>query len=409
MLKRLTFIVILLVFAKPVYDVATEYLDDVGVLSTIEVESVEQLETEQPSAELIVTDAQPETTVEIPKKIGSPEQLADAFYYYFSRFEESFTIEYKGSTADIENMLKKATEQGASRDTYIEGHLGARQIEYEYGKMHATINVSQEYLTNLEQERVVDAKIASIVAKVDSDNMTDFEKVKFANDYIVQHTAYSEDTVASAHSAYAIAQEGKAVCQGYALFALKLLRALDVEAMYVVGEVYTGGHAWNLVKVDGAWYHLDTTWNDPVPDRGKGVRYDYFLINDEDLRKDHTWVAEDYPQAKSDKYRYMHVVQDSYEKGEYIYFSHSDQNNKLYRLNKKTGEASLLADTRALFIVGHGDWLYFSNYSNGGYLSKIRLDGSEQSTLYREEVKNLFIEDNMLYFTAQDGIKKVEL
>lgn len=409
MLKRLTFIVILLVFAKPAYDVATEYLDDFGALPNIKVESVQQPEMEQPSAELIATDAQPGTTAELPKKIGSPEQLADAFYYYFSRFEESFTIEYKGSTADIENMLKSATEQGASRDTYIEGHLGAREIEYEYGKMHATINVSQEYLTNVSQEQVVDTKIAAIVATVDPSTMTDFEKVKFTNDYIVQNTAYSEDTVVSAHSACAVAQEGKAVCQGYALFALKLLRALDVKAMYVVGEVYTGGHAWNLVQVDGEWYHLDTTWNDPVPDRGKGVRYDYFLINDKDLRKDHTWIAEDYPKATSEKYRYMHVVQDSYEKGDYVYFSHSDQDNKLYRLNKKTGEASPLVDTRALFIVGHGDWLYFSNYSNGGYLSKIRLDGSEQSTLYREEVKNLFIEDDMLYFTAPDGMKKVEL
>ena len=66
----------------------------------------------------------------------------------------------------------------------------------------------------------------------------------------------------------AVLKEHKGVCQGYALLALKMLRELGIETLYVVGEVNTGPHAWNLVKVDGEWYHLDTTWNDPVPDRG---------------------------------------------------------------------------------------------------------------------------------------------
>ena len=64
---------------------------------------------------------------------------------------------------------------------------------------------------------------------------------------------------------------------------------------------------------------------------------------------------------------------------------------------------------RALFIVGEGDWLYFSNYSNGAYLAKIRLDGTELTTLYKEQVENLFIEEDMLYFTTADGLKKTEL
>ena len=54
-----------------------------------------------------------------------------------------------------------------------------------------------------------------------------------------------------------------------------------------------------------------------------------------------------------------------------------------------TGETQRVADVRALFVVGEGDWLYFSNYSNGAYLAKIRLDGTELTTLYKEEVENL--------------------
>ncbi len=406
MLKRITIFVILLVFAKPVYDLATDYMETTKI--TVD-EATLPVTTGQITMDAEVTTAQPVQSVNLPEKVTSVEEMADAFFYYFSHFETNFTIEYQGSTADIKQILSRATEEATKRDTYIAGHLGNREIEYEYRRMDATIQVKQDYLTNLEQEKVVDGIVASLIATVQPEEMTDFEKVKFVNDYIVKNTVYSEDSVASSHSAYAVAYEGKGVCQGYALFAQKLMQELGLESMYVVGEVYTGGHAWNLVKVDDEWYHLDTTWNDPVPDRGNGIRYDYFLLNDTDMRADHAWEAVDYPKAISTNYRFMHVVQDSYEQGDYIYFSNAEDNNKLYRLHKTTGETQRVADVRALFIVGEGDWLYFSNYSNGAYLAKIRLDGTELTTLYKDEVENLFIEEDMLYFTTAEGLKKTDL
>lgn len=406
MLRRVLIFVILIMFAKPVYDLAMDYM---GTTEITVDEAALPVTTGQITMDAEITTTQPAQSARLPEKVTSMEEMADAFYYYFSNFETNFTIEYEGSTADIKQILSRATEEATKRDTYIAGHLGNREIEYEYRRMDATIQVQQDYLTNVEQEKVVDSIVESLISTVKPEQMTDFEKVKFVNDYIVKNTEYSEDSVASSHSAYAVAYEGKGVCQGYALFAQRLMQALGLESMYVVGEVYTGGHAWNLVKVDGEWYHIDMTWNDPVPDRGNGVRYDYFLLNDTDMREDHVWQEVDYPKAVSTKYRYMHVVQDSYEQGDYIYFSNTEDHNKLYKLHKMTGETQRVADVRALFIVGQGDWLYFSDYSNGAYLAKIRLDGTELATLYKEEVENLFIEEDMLYFTTADGMKKTEL
>ena len=406
MLRRVLIFVILIMFAKPVYDLAMDYM---GTTEITVDEATLPVTTGQITMDAEITTTQPAQSARLPEKVTSMEEMADAFYYYFSNFETNFTIEYEGSTADIKQILSRATEEATKRDTYIAGHLGNREIEYEYRRMDATIQVQQDYLTNVEQEKVVDSIVESLISTVKPEQMTDFEKVKFVNDYIVKNTEYSEDSVASSHSAYAVAYEGKGVCQGYALFAQRLMQALGLESMYVVGEVYTGGHAWNLVKVDGEWYHIDMTWNDPVPDRGNGVRYDYFLLNDTDMREDHVWQEVDYPKAVSTKYRYMHVVQDSYEQGDYIYFSNTEDHNKLYKLHKMTGETQRVADVRALFIVGQGDWLYFSDYSNGAYLAKIRLDGTELTTLYKEEVENLFIEGDMLYFTTADGMKKTEL
>lgn len=417
LLKRITFLVIAIVLIKPIYDFGSRWYDDVMQFLNdhevkIEDASSDVLSSVSSAKETFVnTAANTLTTVDVqlPDSVQTTEELADSFYYYLSRWETNFEIHYVGSTTDIENVIQKAVDDAASRDQYIFGHLAERTIEYEYSRLDAKIKVHQTYLTNPAQEDIVNEKVASILSTADTESMSDFQKVKFVNDYIVKNTEYSTNTTASPHSAYAVIQENKGVCQGYALLALKMLQALGVETQYVVGEVYTGGHAWNLVKVDGEWYHLDTTWNDPTPDRKNIVRYEYFLVNDDKLKLDHTWIQSDYPEAKSSKFEFMAQIDHAYEQDGVIYYSNVDDNNLLYRMDLNTGKATPLTDSRAQYIVGAGEWLYFSNYSNGAYLTKIRTDGSDESTLYRGEVDNLFVEDGYLYFSTEEGLKKLEL
>ena len=42
-------------------------------------------------------------------------------------------------------------------------------------------------------------------------------------------------------------------------------------------------HVWNLLKIDGQWYHMDVTWDDPVPDQPGIVIYTHFLMTDSEL------------------------------------------------------------------------------------------------------------------------------
>lgn len=308
MLKRLTLLVVLIVIAKPVYDFTLPYAKQIiqseEIAAIIEeapalLEQVPDLIKQSPTTVQVANETVEPVDVglaEEPGTVSSYEQLMAAMLYYTERFVPAFEITYKGSTANLEQMLNDIYADLKEQNEYLYYHLMKRDIEYTYTSRKATIRFNHEYLTNYEQERYVNGKAQAIVEAMPA-NLSDYEKVKYVNDWIVQNTKYGENSKASPHSAYAVAMEGVGVCQGYALFALKLLQELNIPAQYVVGDVESGPHAWNLVQLDGQWYHMDVTWNDPVPDRGSKVRYDYFLKSDKQMSYDHMWVTSDYPAA----------------------------------------------------------------------------------------------------------------
>lgn len=300
MLKRLTFLVVLIVFAKPAYETARPYIDMILDNQDKIVESVIQPVSEV--AKIANESVQPidSALTEQPGIVKSYEQLVNAVMYHSERFTNTFQIEYKGSTEDLENMLNQVYEDLRIQNEYLYYHIVKRNIEYTYTSKRATISVRHEYLTNYEQERYVNGKVQAIIESMPN-NLSIYDQVKYVNDYIVQNTVYGEYSSASPHSAYAVALEGIGVCQGYALLVSKLLTELGIPTIYVVGEVESGSHAWNLVQIDGEWYHLDVTWNDPLPDRGNKVRYDYFLKTDQEMQLDHVWVVDDYPKADVNK------------------------------------------------------------------------------------------------------------
>ncbi|MNJ36201.1 hypothetical protein D3C77_309800 [compost metagenome] len=97
---------------------------------------------------------------------------------------------------------------------------------------------------------------------------------------------------------------GEAVCQGYTLLTYRLLKQAGINNRIVEGSAGGQLHVWNLVSLDGDWYHLDTTWDDPAPDMPGVVKYGYYMRTDEQMRKTHTWNNV-YPAAKQS---YRHTL-----------------------------------------------------------------------------------------------------
>ncbi len=105
------------------------------------------------------------------------------------------------------------------------------------------------------------------------------------HDYLALHVEYDyenylQGTVPdSSFRAYGALVNGVAVCQGYAEAYQVLLGRCGVEAAYVSsGQM---NHGWTLLHLGDHWYHVDVTWDDPVPDTPGKTRHEYFLLSDE--------------------------------------------------------------------------------------------------------------------------------
>lgn len=96
---------------------------------------------------------------------------------------------------------------------------------------------------------------------------TEADTVLYLHDYMAHRYAYDTRPEAEANAdAYTLLRDGRGICQAYALTFLALCRGAGLEADLVVSDAMD--HAWNHVRVEGEWYHVDVTRDDPIPAEG---------------------------------------------------------------------------------------------------------------------------------------------
>ena len=155
-------------------------------------------------------------------------------------------------------------------------------------------------------------KVVYIIDEIIEPGMTDYEKELAIHDYIVLNCeyVYTDYSKEYAYRAYGALVQGKAVCNGYAEAMALLLSCVDVENYIMTGEAGTEQdnrqlHAWNAVKLDGEWYQVDATWDDPIPDRGSFAGHMYFNVTDDIMDDTHSWDEDLYDDCDSTFYNYF--------------------------------------------------------------------------------------------------------
>lgn len=98
-------------------------------------------------------------------------------------------------------------------------------------------------------------------------------------------------------SVYGALVQKRAVCAGYARAYNYLMQHLGIESMYVRGDCTgEGRHGWNIVKLEGEYYHVDVTWGDnsntDPSKHDEGFGYHYFCVTDKDILRSRTIDSE---------------------------------------------------------------------------------------------------------------------
>lgn len=131
---------------------------------------------------------------------------------------------------------------------------------------------------------------------------SDYDKVKYFYEYIIQQTDYdvaalqSENIYWRSQEITSVFLDKKSVCAGYSRAFQYLCQKAGIDCIYVTGKATaaqqnTIGHAWNLVKIGDRYYGVDTTWGDPVFDQAMGsqlqtdISYNYLCVTDEFLQR----------------------------------------------------------------------------------------------------------------------------
>ena len=152
----------------------------------------------------------------------------------------------------------------------------------------------QEYLA---RSRAATAQALEAIDQCVQPGMSDYEIAKALHDYVVLNTAYGpiqgDGALLSTYpEGYFSLVNGQGQCMDYAGAYQVLMDLAGIPCETVFGDSTAGDHAWNIIQLDGEWYHVDTTWDDPTPDREGYVRYDYFLKSDAYMNRDHSnWEA----------------------------------------------------------------------------------------------------------------------
>ncbi|BAU27907.1 transglutaminase superfamily protein [Aneurinibacillus soli] len=232
------------------------------------------------------------------------EQLKTSVHEHLTNRDTNFKLVFQGpGVYKIEGLVKQALEEIYNQDQYLYHSMESYQIGAKIERNNkVTLFFTMEYQTTAQQEAYVTAQVKKITASIIKPGMNAHEKVRAIHDYIVSTVAYDESL--SRYSAYDALKSGTTVCNGYAQLANRLLAQAGVENQIISGDASSGTgetepHAWNLVKLDGKWYHLDCTWDDPVPDKKGSVEYMYYNLSDNQMKADHTWKTGKFPRAST--------------------------------------------------------------------------------------------------------------
>lgn len=299
-----------------------------------------------------------EVSQEIPFQEDSEGEESFALHYYYSLLSDGkekkiYREIYQGmknredeiyihcKDANQANRILGEVLRDYPEFFWCDGGASSTSYETDSGQEAYTI-VSPEYNCSPEEKQARQEEIDSAVQEAlqgISIDASDYDKILYVYEYIVNSVEYDLEAPNNQNIYSALAGK-RSVCAGYSKAAQYLLERLGITAVYVTGNANgANAHAWNLVQCEGEYYHLDTTWGDPVYQLAEGeeapqwenITYDYMCCNDAEIYRTHQADAE-YPLPQCTGMTWNYYVVNG------MYYDSFDSNTALNALNGAINE-----------------------------------------------------------------------
>ena len=232
--------------------------------------------------------------------------VKNMIYTYLDAGWDEYTVKCDADYLDCTNDIKEIVQN----NTYLTDLSNFVHPFNTFDKINTTFAASGKVKLKKEprySEKQIDAlnkKVDEIYKENYDSSKNVSENIKIFHDYIVNHTKYDQNNTTGlsnvgSSSAYGVLIDGIGICSGYSDAMQLFLEKMNVKNY----RISSSTHEWNLVYVEGAWRHLDLTWDDPIMSDGSdALKEDYFLIDTNTLLSkddgEHNFDSSIYIEAK---------------------------------------------------------------------------------------------------------------
>ena len=233
------------------------------------------------------------------ENVTNKQELLNMLYTTVNSGDDlySFYCKYEHCTDDIKEMLNDKDFLPLINN-FVHPYNSFETININITSFDR-ITVMTRKVYNEEEIEALNTYIDNFIKNYINDSMSDYDKIKVFHDYIINQYQYDEDKGYKSYSAYNLITKGKAICGGYSDLVAIYLNSLGIKNYKISSDT----HIWNFVYLDGSWYHLDATWDDPVASDGKPhLLHSFFMIRTDELHnldsKEHNFSFDIYKEAK---------------------------------------------------------------------------------------------------------------
>lgn len=231
-------------------------------------------------------------------------ELKEILIENLQQFDLRMAILYQGNEEEPDQLFDNLMYDIVQQEDFIAGTLLQFELHFEKLDDAVLFDMHSLFTTNkIEMASINNAK-KGILASLDLQGRSEAEIVESIHTAVINGMEYNfDEELLTNHSPSGFFLYGKGVCQAYAMAMYILLTEAGIETRYIVGDLIenigdTQLHAWNLVKVDGVWRHIDATNNDLGNLHEDQVSKDFYMLTDKEIGLTHIWNPEYYPKAE---------------------------------------------------------------------------------------------------------------